>query len=77
MGFREDQNRQLKGWAVPKWDSIRPVTNYKKGGPFPSHLYKLFLSFSNQAKSKRSRFITLDQAATKSFTNFACESSQP
>jgi len=28
----------------------------------------------HQARSKRSRFITLVQAATKSCTNFACES---
>lgn len=27
------------------------------------------------ASSKRSRFITLSQAATKSLTNFSCESS--
>ena len=33
-----------------------------------------FRPFSAQARSKRSRFITLLQAATKSFTNTSCES---
>jgi len=32
---------------------------------------------SNHARSKRSRFITLVQAATKSWTNFFCASAQP
>ena len=31
----------------------------------------------DQARSKRSRFITLVQAATKSWTNFACASELP
>ena len=30
----------------------------------------------DQARSKRSRFMTFIQAATKSFTNFSCESEQ-
>lgn len=33
--------------------------------------------FRNQARSKRSRFITLFQAAAKSWTNFSWASSQP
>ena len=31
----------------------------------------------DQARSNRSRFMTLFHAATKSFTNFSCESAHP
>src|SRR4051812_35649857 len=39
-----------------------------------SSAVKVFLSRSDQARSKRSKFITLVHAATKSFTNFSPES---
>ena len=37
----------------------------------------LRLTLQDQARSKRSRFITLFQAATKSWTNFPCASELP
>jgi hypothetical protein len=44
----------------------------KKGGPLPDHLVRLNNNaILSQARSKRSRFITLLHAATKSFTNFS------
>src|SRR4029079_4145895 len=40
--------------------------------------HSCFLSFrSDQARSKRSRFMTLDHAAAKSFTNFSFASADP
>ena len=36
-----------------------------------------FGSGGHQGRSKRSKFMTLDQAAAKSFTNFSSPSSQP
>src|ERR1041384_187691 len=47
----------------------------RKGGRLRDHLLELNnYSYRAHAKSKRSRFITLFQAATKSFTNFSFES---
>ena len=49
------------------------IKRHEKGRPFGRPFLSL-LSASPQARSKRSRFMTLVQAATKSFTNFSFES---
>ena len=54
----------------------KPLFLHEKGGRLPAHLRPENYPIETQATSKRSRFITLFQAATKSFTNFSFESAQ-
>ena len=53
------------------------ISEYENGRETPAHsTITNVLSYSDQARSKRSRFMTLFHAATKSWMNFSCESSQ-
>ena len=52
----------------PAWSAPDSVCDHRK------HHAKLGISHEVTARSKRSRFITLLQVATKSCTNFCCES---
>ena len=82
MGL-ELKNRRLKKskvviviWYASGGKKFNLQIKQKKNGSFQSRFLHLNLSLSYFARSKRSRFITLFQAATKSFTNRAFPSSQ-
>jgi len=56
--------------------TVQPLLHLKDFNDPPHNVPGLFLNITifsalNQARSKRSRFITLLQAATKSFMNFS------
>jgi hypothetical protein len=75
----ESEDLQLKGGNVPIQRAayrrpLEPVVYaYHFCRPVRSHRRR---SCHDQARSKRSRFITLFHAATKSCTNFSWESSE-
>ncbi len=56
-------------------EGVQLIFKNKKNGSFQSRFFKSNLSQNYFAKSNRSKFITLFQAATKSFTNRAFPSS--
>jgi multiple sugar transport system ATP-binding protein len=77
--YRAPRNLFVAGFiGSPQMNLIQGTEAEKRGaktiGVRPEHVRGQNLFRRNQARSKRSKFITLVHAATKSFTNFSFES---